>query len=50
MHHVVRVSEQSGELAGLAQARTQQPWDLFDETVRGQEGIVLLGYNIVGTE
>ena len=33
VHHVVRVSEESGELAGLAQARTQQPWDLLDETV-----------------
>ena len=50
VYHVVRVSEKSGELASLAQARTQQPWDLLDETVWCQEGIVLLGYNnIVGT-
>ena len=43
VQHVVRVGKQGGKLAGLAQARTQQPRDLLDQAVRCQESIVLLG-------
>ena len=27
----------------LVKARAQKPWDLLDESVRGEEGIILLG-------
>merc|ERR1719251_708361 len=40
---VVRVSHQRGELPCLVETRAQKPWDLLDESVRGEEGIILLG-------
>merc|ERR1719234_3095714 len=40
---VVRVSDQRGELSCLVEAWAQKPWDLFDQSVRGKEGIILLG-------
>merc|ERR1740123_2225938 len=40
---VVRMSHQRGELASLVETWAQKPWDLLDESVRGKEGIVLLG-------
>ena len=42
----LRVRDQGGELAGLAETGTQETWDLLNETVRGEECIVLLGYGI----
>ena len=42
--HVLIVGEQRGELAGLVQSRAQDTRDLLDQRLRGQEGVVLLGW------
>ena len=38
------MGEHGGELASLAQAWPEEPRDLLDQTVRGKEGIVTLGW------
>ena len=42
------VRHQGGKLARLVQARSQQPWDLLDHGLTGQESAVLLGCNRTG--
>lgn len=43
LFEVVVVGEHGGELPSLAQPRPQETRDLLDQTVRGQECIILLG-------
>merc|ERR1719492_556775 len=43
---VVRMGHQRGELASLVEAGAQKPWDLLDESVGGEEGIILLGQSL----
>ena len=43
LYHVVAVSEEGGELAGLAETRAKQTGNRLDETVGREEGIILLG-------
>lgn len=40
---VLVVGEQRGELAGLVQPGSKNTWDLFNQRLRSQESIVLLG-------
>jgi len=42
-HHIVSVSDHRWELAGFVQSGTQNTWNLLDEGVGGQKGVVLLG-------
>ena len=41
---VLVVGEQRGELAGLVQPGSKNTWDLFNQRLRSQESIVLLGW------
>jgi len=43
---VIRVSHQRGELSCLVEAWAQKPWDLLDQSVRGKEGVILLGQTL----
>lgn len=43
LRHGLGVSQETGELTGLVEARAEQSGDLLDERLRGEEGVVLLG-------
>lgn len=45
LHHVVIVGQCCGKLASFVQTRSQDTRNLSDETVRGQESIILFGWN-----
>jgi len=40
---VIGVSDHGGELSRLVQARAQQSWNLLDEGVGAEEGVIALG-------
>lgn len=42
LRHGLLMGEKTRELAGFVQTGTQKTGDLFDESVRGQESVVLL--------
>lgn len=41
--HGLGVGEKTGELAGLVETGTEQTWNLLDERLGGEEGVVFLG-------
>ena len=44
MLNVVRVGKHGGEFPCLAETRAKETWDLLNQTVRRQEGVVTLGW------